>query len=49
MIAVMEALGREDLVAGVRALAERFAILQPLLEDNLVHMPFWAVTATRLD
>ncbi|OBI03928.1 methyltransferase [Mycolicibacter heraklionensis] len=49
MIAVMEAMGREDLLPGVRALAERFAYLQPLLEDNLVHMPFWAVTATRLD
>ncbi|WP_024443638.1 MULTISPECIES: class I SAM-dependent methyltransferase [unclassified Mycobacterium] len=49
MIAVMEAMGREDLVAGVRALAERFAYLQPLLVDNLVHMPFWAVTATRID
>ncbi|WP_067976150.1 class I SAM-dependent methyltransferase [Mycolicibacter icosiumassiliensis] len=49
MVAVMEALGREDLVAGVRALADRFAILQPLLEDNLVHMPFWAVAVTRID
>jgi hypothetical protein len=49
MITVMEALGREDLLAGVRALAERFAYLQPLLEDNVIHMPFWAVTATRLD
>ncbi|BBX14029.1 hypothetical protein MNVM_31100 [Mycobacterium novum] len=49
MITVMEALGREDLLDGVRALAERFAYLQPLLEDNVVHMPFWAVTATRLD
>lgn len=49
MIAVMEAMGREDLLDGVRALAERFAYLQPLLEDNLVHMPFWAVTATRID
>jgi len=49
MIAVMESMGREDLVAGVRALAERFAYLQPLLEGNLVHMPFWAVAATRID
>ncbi|OMC09807.1 methyltransferase [Mycolicibacter heraklionensis] len=49
MIAVMESMGREDLLPGVRVLAERFAYLQPLLEDNLVHMPFWAVTATRID
>lgn len=49
MVAVMEAMGREDLLAGVRALAERFAYLQPLLDDNLVHMPFWAVAATRID
>ncbi|WP_420109907.1 class I SAM-dependent methyltransferase [Mycolicibacter arupensis] len=49
MIAVMEAMGREDLLPGVRALAQRFAHLQPLLEDNLVHMPFWAVSATRID
>lgn len=49
MITVMEAMGREDLLDGVRALAQRFAYLQPLLEDNLVHMPFWAVAATRID
>ena len=49
MVAAMEAMGREDMLAGVRALAERFAYLQPLLEDNLVHMPFWAVAATRID
>ncbi|KAA1432953.1 class I SAM-dependent methyltransferase [Mycolicibacter arupensis] len=49
MIAVMEAMGREDLLPGVRALAQRFAHLQPLLEDNMVHMPFWAVSATRID
>ncbi len=49
MIAVMEAMGREDLLPGVRALAQRFAHLQPLLEDNVVHMPFWAVSATRID
>lgn len=49
MIAVMQAVGREDLLDGVRALQQRFAILQPLLEDNLIHMPFWSVAATRLD
>lgn len=48
MIAVMEALGREDLLDGVRALQQRYQILQPLLTDNVIHMPFWAVAATRV-
>ncbi|MEB3071311.1 class I SAM-dependent methyltransferase [[Mycobacterium] vasticus] len=48
MISVMEALGREDLLDGVRALQQRYQILQPLLVDNVIHMPFWAVTATRV-
>ena len=49
MLSVMEAMGRHDLLDGVRALAQRFAILQPLLVDNVIHMPFWSVVATRID
>lgn len=49
-LAQLEAMGRPDLMAGVWALQQRFAVLQPLLDvDNLVHMPFWAISATRLD
>lgn len=48
MIAVVEALGRQDLLDGVRALQQRYQILQPLLTDNVIHMPFWAVAATRV-
>lgn len=49
-LAMMEALGRQDLMDGVRALQQRFGVLQPLLDDeNLVHMPFWAISATRVD
>jgi hypothetical protein len=28
---------------------ERLAVIGPLLENQLVHMPFWAVAATRVD
>lgn len=49
MLQLVEAINRPDLVAGIKVLHERFTILAPFLEDNLVHMPFWSVTATRLD
>ena len=45
----LTAIDRPDLLAGVTALHERFCVLQPLLTDNLIHMPFWSVAATRLD
>ncbi|HEU4363060.1 MAG TPA: class I SAM-dependent methyltransferase [Mycobacterium sp.] len=49
MLRLVETMGRPDLVDGIRVLHERFRILEPLLEDNLVHMPFWSVAATRAD
>lgn len=49
MLQVVQAMGRPDLLDGIRALDERFRILQPLLEGNLLHVPFWAVAATRVD
>ncbi|MEO8814947.1 MAG: class I SAM-dependent methyltransferase [Mycobacterium sp.] len=47
MLQLVETIDRPDLLEGIKALHERFRILEPLLEDNLLHMPFWAVTATR--
>lgn len=49
MLALVQAMDRPDLADGIRALHDRFTTLQPLLgDDNLVHMPFWSVTATRV-
>jgi len=43
-------------VSGIHGIADRLGPLQdqlrviaPLLENHRVHMPFWAVAATRLD
>ncbi|MBS9532427.1 class I SAM-dependent methyltransferase [Mycobacterium sp. M1] len=49
MLQLMEEMGRPDIAEGVRVLQHRFAVLQPLLEDNVVHMPFWMIAATRQD
>lgn len=48
MLQALDEMGRPDIAEGVRVLQQRFAVLQPLLEDNLVHMPFWMIAATRL-
>ena len=41
--------GREDLAERMKAVQERMAVIGPLLENHRVHLPFWAVAATRLD
>jgi SAM-dependent methyltransferase len=41
--------GRQDLAERMKPVQERLEVLGPLLENNRVHLPFWAVTATRLD
>jgi len=33
----------------MRALQDRLRVIGPLLENHRVHMPMWAVAATRLD
>jgi hypothetical protein len=33
----------------MRALQDRLHVIEPLLENHRVHMPMWAVAATRLD
>lgn len=33
----------------MKPLQDRLAVIGPLLNDHLVHMPVWAVAATRLD
>ncbi|AOW95134.1 methyltransferase [Rhodococcus sp. WMMA185] len=33
----------------MKPLLEAFQVVAPLLEDHLVHMPFWALHATRID
>jgi hypothetical protein len=33
----------------MKPMQEQLQILAPLLKNNRVHLPVWAVTATRLD
>lgn len=33
----------------IRAIAQRLAVIEPLLDGQLVHAPFWEVHATRVD
>lgn len=49
MLQLVEAMNRPDLAAGIEALRQRYHILAPLLDGNLIHMPFWSVAATRID
>lgn len=49
MIRMMEAIDRPDIADGIKVLHSRFRTLEPLLEGNLIHMPFWSVVATRVD
>ncbi len=41
--------GRQDLADRMRPLVDQLRVIAPLLENHRVHMPFWAVAATRLD
>lgn len=33
----------------IRAIAQRLAVIEPLLDGQLVHAPFWEIHATRVD
>jgi hypothetical protein len=33
----------------MKPLQDQLRVIAPLLENHRVHMPFWAVAATRLD
>lgn len=33
----------------IRAIAQRLAVIEPLLDGQLVHAPFWEIHATRID
>jgi SAM-dependent methyltransferase len=39
----------QDLAARIELMLERFAVIEPLLDHHRVHLPYWAVHATRLD
>lgn len=41
--------GDAQLAERMKPVQERLAIIDPLLENHLVHMPVWAVVATRID
>jgi hypothetical protein len=41
--------GRRDITDRMAPLRDQLGVIAPLLEDHLIHMPFWAVAATRLD
>jgi SAM-dependent methyltransferase len=46
---VTEVTGGGDLAERMKPLREQMNVIAPLLENHRVHMPFWAVNATRLD
>jgi len=41
--------GRQDIADRMQPLEGQLHVIAPLLENHRVHMPFWAVAATRLD
>jgi SAM-dependent methyltransferase len=41
--------GIHDIADRMRPLLDQLRVIAPLLESHRVHMPFWAVAATRLD
>ena len=41
--------GNPDWARQMAPVNERLRALEPLLEDHRIHMPYWAVTATRID
>jgi SAM-dependent methyltransferase len=41
--------GRQDIAERMMPLQDQLRVITPLLESHRVHMPFWAVAATRLD
>jgi SAM-dependent methyltransferase len=47
--AVMSSEASPELAERMKVVRERLAVIGPLLENQLVHMPFWAVAATRVD
>jgi SAM-dependent methyltransferase len=40
---------RHDIADRMKPLQDQLRVIAPLLENHRVHMPFWAVEATRLD
>ena len=47
--AMMSSEASPELAERMKVVRERLAVIGPLLENHRVHMPFWAVAATRLD
>ena len=41
--------GNAERAERMKRLQDRLQVIAPLLEDHRVHMPIWAVVATRLD
>jgi len=33
----------------IRAIADRLAVIEPLMDGQLAHAPFWEIHATRID
>ncbi|EUA11724.1 hypothetical protein I545_5194 [Mycobacterium kansasii 662] len=40
---------QDEMLERMRPLVQQLNVLQPLLQDHRVHIPVWAVVATRLD
>jgi SAM-dependent methyltransferase len=41
--------GRQDIADRLAPLQDQLRVIAPLLENHVIHMPFWAVAGTRLE
>ena len=41
--------GNQEIAERMKPIEDQLRVIAPLLEHHLVHMPFWAVSATRLE
>jgi hypothetical protein len=41
--------GRPNVAERMKPLLDRLQVLRPLLDGHRVHLPVWAVVATRID
>jgi hypothetical protein len=48
-LAAVQSKGNPELAERSSALLNQLEVIGPLLTDNRIYMPFWAVAATRVD
>lgn len=49
LVSMAQVSGRQDIAERMKPLQDQLRVIAPLLEHHRVHMPFWAVAATRRD